>query len=140
MSADSQWEVQQAIFAELTHDTGVAAQVASIYDAVPQGDAAFPYIIIGEGTCRDWSSADINGMEQTLTLHIWDQPATTGHRGFKRVKQIMAAIHDTLHDAALTVAGQTLVNLRFVDGETVRDADGVTYHGVARYRAVTQPT
>ena len=135
MSTDSQWAVQQAVYAALAGDGALMALVAGVHDHPPEGAAPFPYVLIGESTARDWSGAAAEGMELTLTLHAWSR-----YRGFREVKAILAAIHSALHDATLALAGQTLVNLRFDFAATMRDPDGLTTHGVARYRAVTQAT
>ena len=44
-----------------------------------------------------------------------------------------------LHDQPIAVADHRLVNLRHEFSEARRDADGETYHGIVRYRAVTEP-
>ncbi len=53
------------------------------------------------------------------------------------VKRILSAVYDALHDAALTVTGHDLINIRFVFADAFRRSDGETYQGVARFRAVT---
>ena len=131
MSADSSWELQQAIFTALNGDPTLMALITGIHDHVPQG-AAFPYVTIGESTARDWSAVGIVGVEATLTLHAWSRV-----RGRKEVKQIMAELHRILHDADLTVPGHALIWLRFEFAETIIDDDGATYHGITRFRAVT---
>ena len=52
----------------------------------------------------------------------------------------MDAVEGALNDAALTLDGHALVNLRFEFAETRRDPDGITYHGVVRFMAVTEAT
>jgi hypothetical protein len=54
-------------------------------------------------------------------------------------RAILAAIHDVLHGAALTLDANRLINLRFVLSQVWRENDGETYHGMARYRAATEP-
>ena len=51
----------------------------------------------------------------------------------------MAAVERALNDAALTMAGARLVNLRHEFSEIRRDADGETSRGLMRFRAVTEP-
>jgi hypothetical protein len=43
-----------------------------------------------------------------------------------------------LHDQDLTLSGHRLVNLRHESSEARRDSDGETFHGIARFRAVTE--
>ena len=69
-----------------------------------------------------------------MTLHVWSRAA-----GKKKVHEIMTTIEDLLHDQALPVTGQTLVNFRHEFSDARRDNDGETYHGTVRYRVVTEP-
>lgn len=132
--AIASWPLQQAVYDALTADSGVSGLVAGIHDYAPE-DGPFPYIQLGEEALQDWSTKDVAGGEHTLTLHIWSQ-----QRGHKQVKAIMTAVHDALHEASLTLSGYRLVMLRFTFGEILRDPDGVTHHGVMRFRALTHET
>ena len=131
MSAESSWELQQAIYDALTGDSTLMAMVQGVHDHVPQG-AAFPYVTIGEAMASDWSAVGLSGIESSLVLHVWSR-----ERGRKEAKLIMAEMHRILDDADLTLAGHVLVSLRFRFSHTVLDADGVIYHGVANYHAMT---
>ena len=131
MSADSSWELQQAIFTALTGDAPLMAMISGVHDHVPQ-DAAFPYVTMGESTAVAYGAVGIVGLDTTLTLHVWSRS-----RGRKELKQVMAEMHRILHDADLTVTGHNLVWLRFEFLQTLLDADGATYHGIARYNAIT---
>jgi len=133
MSVDSSWEVQRAVYAALTGDGTLMGLVQGVHDHVPAG-AAFPYVTVGEATASAWGGAGLDGIEATLTLHAWSRA-----RGHKEVKTILAALHRILHDASLAVTGQALVNLRFDFAESLLDEDGLTYHGISRFRAVTHP-
>ena len=131
MSADSSWELQKTIYQTLTGDPTLMGMVTGVHDHAPQG-AAFPYITIGEATAQPWGAAGLDGIEATLSLHVWSRSP-----GRKEVKRIVAEMHRLLHDADLAVTGHALVSIRFQFGETFRDPDGITYHGFSRYRAVT---
>ena len=48
----------------------------------------------------------------------------------------MKQIHDLLHDSSLTVSGASMVNMRQEFHTTITEADGITRHGVMRFRAV----
>ncbi|MFQ5783612.1 MAG: hypothetical protein ACE5H8_02160 [Alphaproteobacteria bacterium] len=50
----------------------------------------------------------------------------------------MRRLDAILADADLTVTGHALVNLRFEQSRSMLDPDGVTYHGISRYRVVTR--
>ncbi len=129
------WSLQQAIYATVTTDPGLAAIVGSprIHDDVPQ-NTPYPYLTLGQSTSRDWSTATDPGEEHTLTLHVWSR-----NSGRKETHEIMGALKSALHDRALTLAGHRLINLRHVFSDARREPDGETYHGLVRLRAVTEP-
>jgi hypothetical protein len=45
---------------------------------------------------------------------------------------------DTLRDRTLSITGNAHVLTNFQSAETRRDADGLTYHGVVKYRVLVQ--
>lgn len=135
MASDSLWALQAAVFTALTGDAtlqGLIGNPARVYDAVPQ-DAVFPYAVIGQVSGKPWDTKTSDGMEAVLEVHTWSRYA-----GMKEAKDIMAAVTAVLDDQALSVAGHTLVNLRFESSQTSLENDGITRHGVQKFRAVTQ--
>lgn len=125
--------LQTAVYAALIADAGVDALIGDrIYDAAPRG-AAFPYANFGEMRVADWSTGTETGAEHRLTLHVWSR-----ERGKSECFAVMEAIAAGLHDAALGLDGHGLVNLRFESGQAARDPDGISWHGVMRFRAVTE--
>ncbi len=133
--ASASWALQQAIFAALTADTGLTSLLGGnrVYDDVP-ARAEFPYVTFALTNERDWGTGSEDGSEHLLTLHVWSRGS-----GRRQAHEIMGALRRVLHDAALTLTGYRLVNLRHEFSETRRDPDGETYHGITRYRAVTEP-
>jgi hypothetical protein len=133
--ASSGLEVQKSIHAALTGDAVLTGLLGGprVYDDVPRG-AEYPYLTFGQSTLRDWSTGLEEGHEHLLTLHVWSRA-----NGQREAHEIMSAVEAVLHDTALTVTGHHLVNLRHEFSDAMRDADGETYHGILRYRAVTEP-
>lgn len=129
-------ELQKAINQALRQDAVLLALLggARIHDDVPQR-TEFPYVTFGQSIMRDWATSTEPGHEHVVTMHVWSRAA-----GRKQSHEIMAAIEDVLHDRALPLSGHRLVNLRHEFSDARRDPDGETYHGVIRYRAVTEPT
>jgi hypothetical protein len=127
--------LQKALFAALTADATLLVLLGGprIYDDVPQA-SAFPYISFGPLTARDWSTATDTGSEHAITLNVWSQA-----KGRAQVHEIMAAARDALHGQSLTLDGHRLINLRHELSDARRSSDGETYHGTARFRAVTEP-
>lgn len=135
MASDSLWALQAAVFTALTGDATLQALIgnpARVYDAVPQ-DAVFPYAVIGQVSGKPWDTKTSDGMEAVLEVHTWSRYA-----GTKEAKDIMAAVTAVLDDQALSVAGHTLVNLRFESSQTALERDGITRHSAQKFRAVTQ--
>ncbi|SDB31582.1 DUF3168 domain-containing protein [Bauldia litoralis] len=126
--------LQKAVFAALVADGDVGAVLGDrIHDAPPR-NATFPYASFGEARASDWSTGTEAGTEHRLTLQVWSR-----ERGKAECWRALEAIRAALDDAALTLDGHALVNLRFEAAETRRERDGITWRGVARFRAVTEP-
>jgi len=126
-----QFPLQEIIYTTLSNDNTLTnTRGAGVYDEVIEG-SAFPYVSIGHETAVDYSTKDVAGAEYTVTLHIWSQ-----YTGSKEVKQIIDRIHDLLHDSNLTVTGFNLINVRFEFSDIMMDPDGITRHGVMRFRAI----
>lgn len=104
-----------------------------VYDDAPQS-APYPFITLGQSVVRDWSTGTEDGAEHDLTLHVWSRSG-----GKKQVQEILEAIKLVLHDRPLALPDHHLVNLRHELSEARLDPDGDTFHGIVRYRAVTEP-
>lgn len=122
------WELQRSIFAKLDGDATLTALVTGVFNRVPQGQA-FPYIKIGHRTIRNWSTFGTLGEEPTITLHIWSR-----YRGNKEAEDIMSRMDTLLNRATLSVTGQNFVSIEREFSDVLEEQDGVTYHGIQRYR------
>lgn len=123
--------LQSAIYSRLNSDGNLTTTLgASIFDDVPE-NPTYPFVGIGQDTSVDFSTKDANGSENTITLDIFSR-----YLGSKETKDIMDRVHTLLHDAAITVSGQNLINIRFEFGDILREPDGLTRHGVMRFRAI----
>ena len=132
MANFSHYPLQQAVYGALTGDSTLMTLITGVFDRPPQG-TAFPYITIGESNGSDWSSKTTVGMEHILPIYVWSREG-----GRKQSAQIMERIHTILHQANLTVTGQTLVLMRFIASHILLEDDGWTYQGVMQFRALLQ--
>lgn len=124
------WALQQAIYARLSAVVSVA-----VYDHTPQ-DVAFPYVVIGEDdTVIPFDTDDSVGAESTINIHVWSR-----YRGWKEVKEIQREVYQALHRYELSVTGAHVVTVEFDDARTFLDQDGLTRHGVTRFRIITEET
>ena len=125
------WELQKAIFTVLSgNTTGLSGVNVSVFDDVPEG-TAYPYVVIGEETAAENGTKTLDGQEYTLTIHVWSQ-----YRGRREIKEIMGSVYENLHNTDITVSGASLVNIRQEFDTTLAENDGITRHGVMRFRAV----
>ena len=133
LSSDADLALQKAIYDALANDAGVTALTGTrIYDN-PPGDAGFPYLTLGETQVDDWSDDTQTGAEHHLSFYVFSRAG-----GRAEAKAVLGAVHASLHDVALTLAGHRLINLRFLNAETQQENDGATWRGTIRFRAVTE--
>jgi len=130
-----QFALQTAVYARLSSDSNLTSTLGSgVYDEVPQG-SAYPFVQIGDDSTMDYSTKDVAGSETTLSLHVWSQD-----HGSKQTKDIIDRVHTLLHDANLSVTGFNFINIRMEFSDIIRDPDGITRHGIMRFRAIVLGT
>lgn len=135
MAEVASWAVQRGVCQALAGSSNLTTLLGGtrIYDDAPQA-APYPFVTLGQSVIRDWSTGTEDGAEHSLTLHVWSRSG-----GKKQVHEIIEAIKAVLHDQPLMVADHHLINLRHELSEARLDPDGDTFHGIVRYRAVTEP-
>src|SRR6476659_454068 len=135
MPTNASAALRAAVHDALTSDARVTSALGGpkIYDEPPRA-AAFPYVTLGEARVADFSTGDAPGQEHQLTLHVWSRQG-----GPREAHVITGALMQALDDAPLALANHHLVNFRFSVADVRREADGRTYHGLVRFRAVTEP-
>jgi hypothetical protein len=139
MAEVASWALQRGVYQALAGSSDLTTLLggARIYDDAPQA-APYPFVTLGQSVIRDWSTGTEDGAEHSLTLHVWSRSG-----GKKQVHEIIEAIKAVLHDQPLMVADHHLINLRLnlrhELSEARLDPDGDTFHGIVRYRAVTEP-
>lgn len=133
--SEAMFAVQDAVYDLLVANAGMQAVLGNpprIYDYVPQ-NAAFPYLTLGDTRAENFDTKDGVGINQLITLHAWSR-----YRGQKEMKDILKAVNLALHRSSMTVSGYNFTDCRFESAETFLDDDGLTYHGLCRYRLITQ--
>lgn len=115
------------------HDAEIARIEAetsyTIYDDLPE-QAAFPYVVMGEMTARDWSDKFEPGQEVHSTKHIWSR-----YKGRKEAVDMGDAILQALSKSPLDLSPNFWAVLQDLDtNELIMDIDGITRHGILRHR------
>lgn len=143
------FNIQTAVFTKLDGTAALTSQLAdhafaagkkAIYDSVPQPTkpelkTAFPYVVVGDETAEPADTDDADARETVIDIHTF-----TRYKGKKELKNIMDAIKAALHDASLTVTGEKFVFCYWEFSTTALEPDGVTHHGVQRFRLYTEGT
>lgn len=122
------WALQTAVYARLNGDATLMGLVSGVYDEVPAA-VGMPYLTLGETVEIPDDAHDRQGLESTLTLHIWSR-----YRGFAEAVEVLAACDRLLDRAPLTVDGFTDVSVAHEWHQTMRDPDPDVRHLPVRYR------
>ena len=129
MPGSPAWPLQQAVYTRLSADTALVTTLgAAVYDSVPDS-APFPYVVIGDDTESPNDTMGKTRRNTTLMIHTWSQA-----KGKKQTKEIQDRVDELLDRWAPTVTGWASTHMLNEFRESFMDADGVTRHGVSRYR------
>jgi hypothetical protein len=120
--------LQAAIHTRLSTYPGMPSVKDDVEVTLPH-----PYIVIGEDTHIPWDTDDSTGAESTITLHIWSR-----QRGKKETKDIQGLIYTALNRYEMSVDGHHLVTMEFDYSDVIMDPDGLTRHGISRYRTLVE--
>jgi len=126
---------QQIIFDRLTGNLGSGVTLFDTAPYLPEGAPAttFPYVVMGNDTGAPFDTDDTVGGEITVTMHFWSRA-----EGFSQVKTIMQTAYDRLNRATLSKTGYSVLDCLHEFSEAMVDPDGVTKHGIQRYRLTIQ--
>jgi len=101
----------------------------TVYDDNPE-QAAYPYVVMGEITARDWSDKFKPGQEVYSTIHIWSQFA-----GRKEADDMADGVLQALTKSPLDLSPNFRAVLEGFDSyDLIIDIDGKTRHGLLRFR------
>jgi len=118
-------ELQKSIYKRLNNGASFW-----VFDDVPQ-DQAKPFIVVGDDTLIEYDSDGKTGFECTITIHTWSD-----YQGMAEIKAMQSEIYDLLHRAEFSVIGYNLINCTFEFADSFLDSNGVTRHGVQRFRVI----
>lgn len=122
--------LQVALYAKLS-----TALPGKVFDHVPQ-DKAGLYVTIGDDTFTDWDTDDATGFECTATINTYNtnKAGAVTDEGYKNLKAMQQTVYETLHLQPLVVTGYNTVGVVQEYAESRRDNDGISRHGVQRFR------
>jgi len=133
--------LQEAVFAALKASSAVSTLVGSkgVYDSVPkpktgeteeayQRRVPMPYVTIGDDDIVDDSTGCFAAWDCEVTVHVWSRKV-----GKTEAKSVGGAVYDALN-VELVIAGFVCTEFEFRDAIYFADPDGVTTHGVIKFR------
>lgn len=134
--SDASLPLQKAIVAALKAHAGLTALVGGrVYDGVPRS-AAKPYVSYGPSDVLTEEADEYEGFDESLQIDAW-----SAGPGRVEIKKIGRAIHDALHETALSLdESQRLVALTVEQVRYLTEPDGLTQHAAVAVRARTEPT
>lgn len=123
--------LQKVIFETLNTDNSLLSLSTGVYEN-PAPIIAFPYIALGDLTATDWSTKTTRGLQIVVPIHAYSQVSK------KEVIEILDRVFDLLQSGGLNLEGHELIAMRFEYNEIILEPDGITYHGVIRFKAYTE--
>jgi hypothetical protein len=133
-------EILIASIAALKADATVSGLISnyagqpSVFTHVPQDlGESYPWVVIYGIESNTWDNNATLGFEGTMTVHSWDNRRDVG-----LVNTVQKAIYDALHNNSLTYSGYCNVEFNQEYQTVLRDPDGITLHGVQRFRFIIQ--
>jgi predicted oxidoreductase len=134
MSTSSVTALRKAIHVKLAGASALVTALGGtkIFDEAPR-NVDPPYLTFADTQLRDWSSSLSRGAEHLFVIAVW-----SAERGTREAIEIGNSVIGLLDDAMLDLDGYKLVNLRFVQFETKREANGRFARVNLRFRATTE--
>lgn len=129
MAVNANLNTQEALYRVLTNDSTLMSLVSGVYDFVPE-NVSGTYITIGDDEFEPWDTMGTRGSIVTHEIHIFDE----GSRGRATVKKVMRQLYNTLHYGSITISGYDHIGTQFEFEASYQEEDGLTYHGVQRYK------
>lgn len=109
--------LQAALYQQLTGTAALAG--VPVVDALPKGQGAGTFVLIGPEEVFDQSDKTGRGAEHRFTVSVISDAA-----GFQAAKAVAVAVSDSLADAPLALSRGRLVGLWFVRAVARRLAEG----------------
>ncbi len=132
------WALQQAIFATLANDNGVKDAVGDpprVYDSVPARHG----VPLHRHRRRQGDRLDHQDRRR-LRARAHHPHLVARRRPPAKRASPPEAVLDALDAAELSIDGQVLIDIRWLDTNVTRESDGETLHAQLRFRAVLEPT
>lgn len=106
----------------------------SVFTHVPQDlGEAYPWVTIYSVESNQFDNDATLGFDCSMTVHSWSNIRDMGS-----IETIKQAIYNVLHNNTLAFDGFCSVEYCQEFQTTLRDSDGITLHGVQRFKIIVQ--
>lgn len=134
--AEPTFEVLRAMFDKLRANAAFKTLVNNqIFDRPPQSPApTSPYVSLGPTDIQRDDATCVSGLSLFVQFDVW---TWGGGDNFDSInaRKVTDMLAETLHNAALALPTNRLVNIEHRSTEIFLDADKQTQHGVVRFWA-----
>ena len=121
--------LQERIYSTLNGDSTLGALIQGVFDSVPDGQS-LPVVTIGTQSTSDNGTKTLDARDYIFNVDVYSD-----YRGMKEIKNIQKEIYRLLHESSLSVSGASFVDCRCEFTTDILEDDGITRHGVMRFRA-----
>lgn len=137
----TQVAITKAIIGELRANTTLTTMLVDYVGAdgvfyhVPQNFDAYPYVVVHDIDLDSDNSDGTLAYDGVINIHTWSDK-----RDISVIGDIMKEVYNTLNRAEFLIDGYLLIDIMQQNEIVLRDPDGITLHGVQRFRIILQNT
>lgn len=129
--SDARFELLKAMRLAMLGDTGLAAMITGVSDPAPRG-GAYPFVTFGDVRTTPQDGDQPPTLEHQVEVWVYSRA-----KGRWEVSQIADTVRALLDDAALSLSGHDLIDIRHRDTEVAPTRDRHGFRARLRFRAVT---
>lgn len=138
MSGSSLYPVQKMIYDTLTGDAQLMSRVTGVFDFVPD-NFDYPYVVIGRFNAGPFDTYVRMGQTLNPIIHVWSRREFPNqYQGMKQAELIMDDILRLLALQTIAIDDWYDVGIWFDYSDLMVEPDGITQHGIIRFRMLVQ--
>lgn len=122
-------EIQEAFYGRISALSGISA-----YNHVPQDEVDYPFVVVDSITLENNDSDSEFAYIGMAYVHVWSD-----YKGEFEAAGIQKQIYDACHRQPLTTTSYKISGIHQEFSEILVDPDGITRHGVQRYKIYFEP-
>jgi hypothetical protein len=135
----TQVAITKAIIGELRANTALTTMLVDyagadgVFYHVPQNFNAYPYVVVYDIDLDSDNNDSTLAFDGVINIHTWSDK-----RDISVIGDIMKEVYNSLNRAEFIIDGYCLIDITQENEIVLRDPDGITLHGVQRFRIILQ--